>query len=80
MSDRTPNNPIPETITTSKGTYEWQHQFDYAKNGILHYYREDENGEVMSSVKHSNGEYHAYDLGAEELIEFLQAYIKGREA
>ena len=87
MSQRTPDNPIPQIITTEYGTYEWHHSMDYAKNGVLHYYKVDEDGHTITGrggsamfwVTHSNGHWESRGLHTDEFIAFMQGYVKGRE-
>lgn len=88
MSDRTPDNPIPETIVTEYGSYKREHHMDYAKTGTLHYYRVDASGELITEVgsdaaaqrvMHKNLRWETNGMHTEEVIAFLEGYIEGRQ-
>jgi len=68
------SNRTQYTVTSPDGKRVYK-LYGCAKNGILHYH-----SDTNHRIQHYNGFYGFEGMGAEEVIAFLEGYIKGREA
>lgn len=72
----------PDTVQTRHGPYEWQHQMDYHKNGILHYYLIDEDGELVETDTGRSAQavtinwpaFNTWGMSAKQIAEFCDAW------
>ena len=72
----------PGTVRTKHGVYQWNHQMDYYKNGILHYYRvdkeqaiiEDENARAAQAVQIYWPTFKTWGMSAKQIRDFADAW------